>query len=103
VARAHIILDPGLGFGKTVAHNLQLINELGVLLGLGCPVLLGASRKSFIARTTEAGEVADRLPGSLAAALLGVAAGARILRVHDVAATRRALLLTRAVSNLSRD
>lgn len=103
VARTRIILDPGLGFGKTVYHNLQLINELGVFLGLGCPMLLGASRKSFIAKITAAPDVPGRLAGSLAAALLAAAAGGRILRVHDVAASRRALDLTQAVSILSRD
>lgn len=100
--RQKIILDPGLGFGKTVAHNLTLINELSVLLGMGRPLLLGASRKSFIAHTTAAADVPDRLPGSLAAALAGAAAGARLIRVHDVAETCRALRLCAAVANLSR-
>ncbi|NJO24244.1 MAG: dihydropteroate synthase [Sphingomonadales bacterium] len=85
-----LIVDPGIGFGKTLAHNLALLGALTVFHGLGCPVLLGASRKSFIGKLTGA-MAEDRLPGSLAAALLGAAQGVQILRVHDVAATRQAL------------
>ena len=90
IARSRLIVDPGIGFGKTLAHNLSLLGSLGVFHGLGCPVLLGASRKSFIGRLTGAG-ADDRLPGSIAAALIGASQGAQILRVHDVAATRQAL------------
>ncbi len=90
IPRARLIVDPGIGFGKNLAHNLALLGSLSILHGLGCPVLLGASRKSFIGRLTGAG-AGERLPGSLAAALLGVAQGVHILRVHDVAATRQAL------------
>jgi dihydropteroate synthase len=92
IGRDRLIVDPGIGFGKTLAHNLALIGSLGVFHGLGCPVLLGASRKSFIGRLTGAGSD-DRLPGSIAAALVGAAQGVQILRVHDVAATRQALAL----------
>ena len=94
IAREKIIVDPGIGFGKTLAHNLSLLHGLALLHGLGCPVLLGASRKSFIVRLMKqlgAQEPADRVPGSLAAALIGVQQGAQIVRVHDVAATREAL------------
>ena len=87
-----LIVDPGIGFGKTLAHNLSLLGSLTVFQGLGCAVLLGVSRKSFIARLTGAG-AGERLPGSLAGALLGAAQGVQILRVHDVAATRQALTL----------
>jgi dihydropteroate synthase len=90
IARSRLIVDPGIGFGKTLAHNLALLGSLSILHGLGCAILLGASRKSFIAKLTGAA-ADDRLPGSLAAALLGVSQGVQIVRVHDVAATRQAL------------
>jgi dihydropteroate synthase len=90
IARERLIVDPGIGFGKTLAHNLALLGALTLFHGLGCAVLLGASRKSFIGKLTGAA-AGERLPGSLAAALLGAAQGVQILRVHDVAATRQAL------------
>jgi dihydropteroate synthase len=90
IARGRLVVDPGIGFGKTLAHNLALLASLTVFHGLGCAVLLGASRKSFIGRLAPA-PADDRLPGSLGAALLGAAQGVQILRVHDVAATRQAL------------
>lgn len=90
IPRERLIVDPGIGFGKTLAHNLALLGALSIFHGLGCTVLLGASRKSFIGKLT--GALADdRLPGSLAAALLGAVQGVQIVRVHDVAATRQAL------------
>ena len=92
IPRARLIVDPGIGFGKTVAHNLQLLGALSLFHGLGCPVMLGASRKSFIGRLSGAG-AGERLPGSIAAALLGAAQGVQLLRVHDVAATRQALVV----------
>jgi dihydropteroate synthase len=86
-----IALDPGIGFGKNVTHNAEIMNHLGMFLGLGRPLVFGASRKSFIGHMS-AGETADkRLPGSLAAALHAIGRGAHILRVHDVAETRQAL------------
>ena len=94
IARARIIVDPGIGFGKTLHHNLALMHALAILHSLGTPVLLGASRKSFLVKLMkEVGAAApvDRVPGSVAAALLGASQGAQILRVHDVAATRQAL------------
>ena len=90
IARSRLIVDPGIGFGKTLAHNLRLLCCLSLFHGLGCALLLGASRKSFIGHLTGA-PAPERLPGSLAAALLGTAQGVQILRVHDVAATRQAL------------
>lgn len=90
IPRARIIVDPGIGFGKNLAHNLALLGSLSVFHGLGCAVMLGASRKSFIGHLTGA-KADDRLPGSIAAALLGAAQGMQLLRVHDVAATRQAL------------
>lgn len=91
VDRRRLLVDPGIGFGKTAAHNLALIGGLGALCALGVPVLLGASRKRFIAAIDRPGEAAGRLGGSIAAAIAGAARGASILRVHDVAATRQAL------------
>ena len=96
VAEERVWLDPGIGFGKTVAHNLELIERLGDLRTLGRPVVLGASRKTFLGKLTGR-EVDDRLAASLAVAVLGVARGANVLRVHDVAATRDALTVTEAV------
>jgi dihydropteroate synthase len=100
IPRTRLVVDPGIGFGKTLAHNLALISSLGIFHGLGCPILLGASRKSFIGRLAGGAAAAERLPGSLAAALLGAAQGAQILRVHDVAATRQALAVWEAALGL---
>ena len=90
IPRERLVVDPGIGFGKTLAHNLAVLGSLGILHGLGCAVLVGASRKSFIAKLTGA-PPGERLPGSLAAALLGASQGVQFVRVHDVAATRQAL------------
>jgi dihydropteroate synthase len=81
-----IVLDPGIGFGKTAAHNLALLSRQREIVSLGSPVLVGWSRKSTLGQVTGR-EVAERLPASLAAALMAVERGARIVRVHDVAAT----------------
>ena len=89
-------LDPGIGFGKTVEHNLELIDRLGELRSLGRPLVLGASRKRFIGTITGR-EVGDRVGGSLAANVIGVARGAEMLRVHDVRAAREALLVAEAI------
>lgn len=82
VKKSQIAVDPGIGFGKTVEHNLQLLAQLEQLRALGCPILVGASRKSFLG-----GPVSERLPGSLAAAAWAVLHGAQIVRVHDVTET----------------
>ncbi len=95
IPRARLVVDPGIGFGKTLAHNLALIGASSIFHGLGCAILLGASRKSFIARLAP-GAGDDRLGGSIAAALAGAAQGVQILRVHDVAATRQALAVWEA-------
>ena len=89
------MIDPGIGFGKTVAHNLALLRGLSLFHGLGLPVMLGASRKRFIG--TVGGDADARMPGSIAVALAGVAQGVQMLRVHDVGATRQALALWQAV------
>ena len=96
VEEERIWLDPGIGFGKTAAHNLELIDRIGELGELGRPIVLGASRKSFIGKITGR-EVDDRLGGSLAAAVLGIARGAEILRVHDVGETRGAVSVAESV------
>lgn len=98
VARNRIVVDPGIGFGKTAHHNLSLIRQLSLFHGLGCPILLGASRKKFIGTISGTDDPQSRLPGSLAVALSGVAQGVQILRVHDVAETRAALALWQAVN-----
>jgi dihydropteroate synthase len=98
IARERIVVDPGFGFGKTVAHNMLLLRELGSLRALGLPVLFGASRKSSLARITGR-EGGDRLHASVAAALLAAERGASILRVHDVSATRDALAVWQAMKD----
>lgn len=97
IARERVIVDPGIGFGKDAAGNLVLLRRLGEFRALGCPVLVGASRKSFIGKVLGIEAPKDRLEGSLAAAVLAVSQGAHIVRVHDVAATRRAVDLAWAV------
>jgi dihydropteroate synthase len=98
IARGRIVLDPGFGFGKTLAHNLALLKHLEVLVHSGYPVLAGLSRKASIGAITGR-EPADRLAGSVAAALAAVARGARIVRVHDVRATVDALKVWQAVDD----
>ncbi len=97
IDRAKIAIDPGIGFGKTAAHNLALIRGLSLFHGLGCPILLGASRKRFIGAIGGADRAEDRAPGSVAVALAGIAQGVQITRVHDAAETRQALRLWQAV------
>ncbi len=91
IANHQIVVDPGIGFGKTVHHNLALIDQIALFHGLGVPILLGASRKSFIGQASGNKDAGQRLPGSLAAALAGLQSGVQILRVHDVAETRQAV------------
>jgi dihydropteroate synthase len=95
IARERIVADPGFGFGKTVDHNLALLRHLPDLAGLGVPLLAGWSRKSSLGTLTGR-EVGDRLAASLAAALLALLGGARILRVHDVKETRDLVLVWQA-------
>jgi len=98
-----VVLDPGIGFGKTWEQNLELIARLDELAGLGRPLLLGASRKSFLARAVRSGRPdpapADRLGGSLAAAAWGARKGAALLRVHDVAETVQLLDVWEALAS----
>jgi dihydropteroate synthase len=98
IPRTRIAVDPGIGFGKTLTHNLELLRRLRELTSLGRPVLVGVSRKGFIGELTGANDPLDRLEGSLAAAALSVGRGARIVRVHDVAATVRAVRVADAIA-----
>jgi dihydropteroate synthase len=103
VAPERILLDPGIGFGKTEAHNLELLRRLPELLTLGAPIVIGTSRKGFLghvmARATGRPEpvaVADRLPGTIASNVLAYERGASVFRVHDVAPVRDALAVAAA-------
>ena len=98
IPRTQIIIDPGIGFGKTQGHNLTLLQNLSLFHGLGCPLLLGASRKRFIGDISGTPTPKDRVAGSVAVALAGVAQGVQMLRVHDVAETSAALKLWRAAT-----
>jgi dihydropteroate synthase len=97
ISPSRICLDPGFGFGKTIVHNYALLRHLDQLVGLGYPVLIGMSRKSMIGAVTGR-SIEQRVSGSISAALLGVMAGARVVRVHDVAATRDALAVWQAMT-----
>ena len=94
--KSKVIIDPGIGFGKNLEHNLQIIRNLSKLKTLGFPLLVGTSRKSFIGALSGA-EVDDRLPGTIASNCAAVAAGADILRVHEVGAIKQAVQVTEAV------
>ncbi|NQV82450.1 MAG: dihydropteroate synthase [Rhodospirillales bacterium] len=97
IVRDRIAVDPGIGFGKTLDHNLDILGRLGMYQDLGVPVMLGASRKSFIAKISRGEGVKDRIGGSLSAVLSAYAQGVRLFRVHDVAETRQALAVWRAI------
>lgn len=97
VARDRILIDPGFGFGKNVGHNLELMNGLALLHSLGCPLVLGASRKRTIGALSNEAPTEHRLPGSLAFALKAVEQGAQLIRVHDVPETVQALRIWRGL------
>ena len=97
-----LCLDPGIGFGKTDMHNLQILSRLGLYHALGAPLLLGVSRKSFIARVSRGEPPEARLAGSLTAALAGLNQGVQILRVHDVAETAQAVAIWQGLHGASR-
>lgn len=97
IARSRIIVDPGIGFGKSLRHNLALFNGLALFHGLGCPLLLGASRKRMIGALSNEAPVEKRLGGSIALALHGAGLGAQIVRVHDVVETVQALRVWRGL------
>jgi dihydropteroate synthase len=94
--RARMIADPGIGFGKTVEHNLELLGALTLFHGLGVPLVVGASRKGFIGKLTGEAVAARRVAGSLGAAVAIVMQGVQMVRVHDVAETRQALAVWQA-------
>ncbi len=98
VSRERLVVDPGIGFGKTVAHNLEILRRLRELVRIGLPVLIGVSRKSFIGTTLGIDRPDDRLHGSLACAAAAVLAGARIIRAHDVRATVEVVRMCNAVA-----
>jgi dihydropteroate synthase len=102
VAPDRIALDPGIGFGKTTAHNLELLRRLPELVALGYPVLVGVSRKRFIGELTGVSVPAERVAGSVAGALWAVVGGAAIVRVHDVAETVQALAVWNAADRAGR-
>jgi len=97
IPRHQIIVDPGIGFGKTVAHNLILLRGIAIFHTLGCPILLGASRKRFIGEIGGGADVTDRVSGSVAVALFAARRGVQMLRVHDIFATKQALDLEWAI------
>lgn len=97
IARDRLAVDPGIGFGKTLEHNVDILAHLDALTDLGQPLILGVSRKSFIARLSRGEPPKERGPGSLAAGLFAVLHGVHILRVHDVAETRQALAVWQAI------
>lgn len=95
IFRNRICIDPGIGFGKTASDNYEILSRLGMLRGLGCPILLGVSRKRFISEISRGESPADRLAGSLSAAVSALERGADILRVHDVPETVQAVAVWR--------
>ena len=97
ISRDRIVVDPGIGFGKTLRHNLALLNGLALFHGLGCPVMLGASRKRFIGALSGVEHAADRVAGSLAVMQAGLAQGVQLFRVHDVAESVQALRVWRGL------
>ncbi|WP_166416454.1 dihydropteroate synthase [Cochlodiniinecator piscidefendens] len=96
ISAEQIIVDPGIGFGKTLDHNIALLKGISLFHGLGCPILLGVSRKKFIGTLGNAPLAEDRAPGSIAVAMASLTQGVQVLRVHDVAQTRQALSLWNA-------
>jgi len=98
IPRSKLVVDPGIGFGKHLPHNVAVMERLALYHALGVPLLLGASRKKLIDHISDVPDPEDRVPGSIAAALAGAAQGVQIVRVHDVAATRQALSVWQAVT-----
>jgi dihydropteroate synthase len=96
VAESRIMLDPGIGFGKTVAHNLELLARLDEIVAIGRPVVIGTSRKSFLGKLTGREDTDERLAGTIATNVLAYERGARVFRVHDVAPVHDALLVAAA-------
>jgi len=97
IGRERIAVDPGIGFGKTVGHNLKILSRLDLYRGIGCSVMLGVSRKSFIGTLSREEPPKDRVAGSIAAVLAAARQGVRLFRVHDVAETRQAFAVWEAI------
>ncbi len=98
IDRLQIAIDPGIGFAKTTEHNINLLQRLPILLGLGCRIVVGVSRKNFIGVLSSAADPKQRMPGSIAAGVFALSRGASILRVHDVAATVQAVRVWQALA-----
>jgi len=103
LSRDQLIIDPGIGFGKTADHNLALIRGLSLFHGLGCPILLGVSRKRFIGTIGNAPDPSSRAPGSVAVALHGLSQGVQIIRAHDIEPHAQAFALWEAMLNQGQD
>jgi len=101
LSQDHLVLDPGIGFGKTFQHNLEILNRLGAFLELGCPLLIGPSRKAFLGHVLGGLPPADRDVGTLAALALAVQRGAHFLRVHNVAYARQFFTVWQAICETS--
>jgi dihydropteroate synthase len=98
IGPARLAVDPGIGFGKTVQHNVEILADLALYHGLGAAILLGVSRKSFIGRLSRGEDAANRIAGSLAAAQAGLDRGVQIIRAHDVTETAQAIAIWRAIA-----
>jgi dihydropteroate synthase len=96
----NIVVDPGIGFGKTLDHNLALLRDLDAIVNLSFPVLVGASRKRFLGTITGAEETKDRVFGTVATTVLAYERGASLFRVHDVRANREALAVAEAIRSV---
>ena len=96
----NVVLDPGIGFGKTLEHNLRLLDELDAIVDLGFPVLVGTSRKGFLGKITGSGDPKERVFGTVATSVMAYERGATLFRVHDVRANREALEVAAAVSGI---
>ncbi|WP_417279429.1 dihydropteroate synthase [Celeribacter sp.] len=103
ISRAQILVDPGIGFGKTVEHNLALLERISLFHALGCGILLGVSRKGFIGKIGKAPVAQDRAPGTLAVTMAALGQGVQIHRVHDFKEAKQALALWQAVTGVRRD
>lgn len=103
IARSAIVIDPGIGFGKTTDHNLSLLRKISLFHSLGCAILLGTSRKRFIGALADAPDANRRAPGSIAVMLAAVAQGVQIHRVHDIDENRQALTLWQAATGMRRE
>ena len=101
IEREHIVLDPGVGFAKTAEQSIRILGELPAIVSLGQPVLIGPSRKSFLATMGGGAALEERLPGTIGACVAALSLGARIFRVHDVAEVRRALDVAEAILHRS--